>query len=185
MFSHSSARALNDVPRNVPDNILQLLPKNGGVVMVTFVPPFVSKAVAAWWAPVLPQFAAANSPEAFAKLKKEREAVAGPQPRSTLAEVADHIEHVKKVAGADHVGIGGDLGTDGSEVTKGLEDASKYPELFAELIRRGWSDADLTKLAGGNVLRAMRGAEAASARLKKTRRPSTATIEALDRRTVN
>jgi membrane dipeptidase len=185
VFSHSSAKALVDHPRNVPDDVLSRMAKNGGVVMVTFVPPFVSKAVAAWWAPVLPQFAAANSPEAFAKLKKEREAVAGPQPRSTLAEVADHIEHVKKVAGADHVGIGGDLGTDGSEVTKGLEDASKYPELFAELIRRGWSDADLTKLAGGNVLRAMRGAEAASARLKKTRRPSTATIEALDRRTVN
>ncbi len=155
--------------------------KNGGVVMVTFVPPFVSKEVAAWWAPVLAQFAAASTPDDFDRLKKERVAAAGEPPRSTLAQVADHIEHVRKVAGVDHVGIGGDLGTDGSEVTKGLEDASKYPELFAELIRRGWSDADLTKLAGANILRAMRGAEATAARLQRTRRPSTATIEVLDR----
>jgi len=90
------------------------------------------------------------------------------------------VEHARKIAGADHIGIGGDFGTDGSEVTRGLEDVSKYPELFAELIRRGWSDADLTKLAGANVLRALRGAEATAARMKKTRRPATATIESLD-----
>lgn len=129
---------------------------------------------------MLARFAAVSSAEEFERLKNERISAAGPQPRSTLLQVADHIEHVRKIAGVDHVGIGGDFGTDGSEVTQGLEDASKYPELFAELIRRSWSDADLTKLAGANILRAVRGAEASSARLQKTRRPSAATIEALD-----
>ncbi len=104
---------------------------------------------------------------------------AHPQPRATLKQVADHIEHVRQVAGVDHVGIGSDF--DGIDtVPEGLEDVSKFPQLFAELIRRGWSDADLKKLAGGNLLRALRGAEATAARLRKTRQPSTKTIEELD-----
>jgi membrane dipeptidase len=104
-----------------------------------------------------------------------------PRPDATLAQVADHIEHVRKVAGSDHVGIGSDF--DGIDhVPVGLEDVSKFPDLFAELIRRGWSDADLKKLAGQNVLRALRAAEATAARLQKVREPSTKTIEELDGR---
>ncbi len=104
---------------------------------------------------------------------------AHPQPPATLKQVADHIEHVRDVAGIDHVGIGSDF--DGIDtVPQGLEDVSKFPQLFAELIRRGWSDGDLKKLAGQNLLRAFRAAEATAARLQKTRQPSTRTIEELD-----
>jgi membrane dipeptidase len=144
IFSHSSARALTDVPRNVPDDILRLLPKNGGVVMITFVPQFVSSEVARWNA----------RPEA------ER---TGPAPRATLSQVADHIDHVRKVAGIDHVGLGGDF--DGiTTVVQGLEDVSSYPRLIAELLRRGWTDADVGKLTWHNLLRVMRANEANAAR---------------------
>jgi membrane dipeptidase len=111
-------------------------------------------------------------------MMEERIAVAGPPPKATLAQVADHIEHVAQVAGVDHVGIGSDFDGDGGPV--GLEDVSRYPYLFAELIRRGWKDADLAKLAGGNLIRAFTQAEAVAARLQKERPPSTASIEALD-----
>jgi len=144
IFSHSSARALRDHPRNVPDSILRRVPQNGGVVMVTFVPGF---------------------------LVDGREA--------TLADVADHIEHVRRVAGPDHVGIGSDF--DGiSSTPLGLEDVSTYPALFAELSRRGWSDTDMSKLAGENILRVMRDAERVARRLQRDRGPSTRTIEELD-----
>jgi membrane dipeptidase len=147
IFSHSSARALTDVPRNVPDDILRQLPKNGGLVMVTFVPQFVSREVAAWNA----------RPEA------ER---TGQAPRATLAQVADHIEHIRKTAGIDHVGLGGDF--DGiTTVVRGLEDVSTYPQLIAELLRRGWTDTDVGKLAWHNLLRVMRANEANAARLNK------------------
>jgi membrane dipeptidase len=182
IFSHSAARALTEHPRNVPDSILARLPKNGGVVMVTFVPAFVSPEAAAWDAEYQREW---NRLKATMSDTSEQRRLADewkgshPQPRATLKQVADHIEHVRKVAGIDHVGIGSDF--DGIDtVPEGLEDASKFPQLFAELIRRGWSDADLKKLAGGNLLRAFRGAEATAARLRKTRQPSTKTIEELD-----
>ena len=147
IFSHSSARALTDVPRNVPDDILRQLPKNGGLVMVTFVPQFVSREVAAWNA----------RPEA------ER---TGAAPRATLAQVADHIEHIRKTAGIDHVGLGGDF--DGiTTVVRGLEDVSTYPQLIAELLRRGWTDGDIGKLTWHNLLRVMRANEANAARQNK------------------
>lgn len=182
IFSHSAARALTDHPRNVPDSILARLPKNGGVVMVTFVPAFVSTEVAAWEAQAKEQEnaikeAVADSVEQ--KRRVEEWKVLHPSPRATLKQVADNIEHVRKVAGSDHVGIGSDF--DGIDtVPVGLEDVSKFPELFAELIRRGWSDSDLKKLAGQNLLRALRAAEATAARLQKARQPSTKTIEELD-----
>ncbi|MCM2270541.1 MAG: dipeptidase [Thermoanaerobaculia bacterium] len=180
VFSHSCARALVDHPRNVPDEILARLPKNGGVVMVTFIPAFVSQRVKDWWEPFEALMAGKPLDADYHRLHSEYVARHGAAPRATLAEVADHIEHVRKVAGVDHVGIAGDFWGAGDDVTEGLEDVSKYPHLFAELVRRGWSDADLAKLAGENVLRALRDAEAVSQRLRLTRPPSTATIEALD-----
>jgi membrane dipeptidase len=145
IFSHSNARALADVPRNVPDSILRRLPRNGGVVMVTFVPGFVTTVPGG----------------------------------ATLSQVADHIEHIRRIAGADHVGIGGDF--DGiSVVVAGLEDVTTYPALFAELVRRGWPDSDLRKLAGENILRVMERAESAAVRLQRSRQPSVKTIQQLD-----
>ncbi len=183
IFSHSSARALTDHPRNVPDSILARLPRNGGVVMVTFVPAFVSPEAAAWDRQAQREserIKAAVSDTAEQRRLMDEWKLAHPQPRATLAQVADHIEHVRKVAGVDHVGMGSDF--DGIDtVPEGLEDVSKFPYLFAELIRRGWSDADLKKLAGENLLRALRSAEATAARLQKSRQPSTRTIEELDR----
>ena len=182
IFSHSSARALTNHPRNVPDSILSRLPRNGGVVMVTFVPAFVSPDAAAWeveYQREWDRLKGTVSDTAERRRLADDWKTAHPQPRASLSQVADHIEHVRDVAGIDHVGIGSDF--DGIDtVPEGLEDVSKFPQLFAELIRRGWSDGDLKKLAGGNLLRALRAAEATSNRLRKTRQPSTKTIEELD-----
>lgn len=160
IFSHSGSRALVDHRRNVPDSILARLPKNGGVVMVPFVPTFVSAALKAW-------------EDSGAALRK------GSRPRVTIGDVADHIDHVRRVAGVDHVGVGSDF--DGiTETPDGLEDVSTFPALFAELARRGWREVELRKLAGENVLRVLTQAEAVSAKLKKTRAPSNKTIRQLD-----
>jgi membrane dipeptidase len=165
IFSHSSARAVCDAPRNVPDDVLARLAANGGVCMVTFVPAFVSQACADWMAGLKTEAARRGlDPRDLGKLfsiKPEWEQE-HPVPRATLTQVADHIDHVRRVAGVEHVGLGGDFdGTD--DVTVGLEDVSTYPALFAELLRRGWTEADCAALAGGNVLRAMRAAEAFAA----------------------
>lgn len=158
MFSHSSARALTDVARNVPDSILVRLKQNGGVVMVTFVGSFVSHAMNVWSASADSVRAAVaaggDTTNAGARAAVNAWRRAHPRPQPTIADVADHIEHVRDVAGIDHVGLGGDFdGTTG--LPKGLDDVSGYPNLFAELIRRGWTDADLLKLAGGNILRVL------------------------------
>ncbi|HUR94061.1 MAG TPA: dipeptidase [Gemmatimonadales bacterium] len=184
IFSHSAARALVNHPRNVPDSILARLARNGGVVMVTFVPQFVSTEFMVWEEASTAEWKAAGtaiSDSAARRAHMKEWEAAHPAPAATLAQVADHIDHVRKVAGVDHVGIGSDF--DGIDhVPAGLEDVSKFPELFAELIRRGWNDGDLKKLAGRNLLRALHGAEKTAARLQREREPSTRTIEELDGR---
>ena len=165
IFSHSSARALTDNPRNVPDEVLTRLAANGGVCMVAFVPFFVSQQCTDWLAD-LKAFAASqgkdpdNLSEVFGLLpdwEKEH-----PLPQATIAQVADHIDHVREVAGVAHVGIGADY--DGTpSLPQGLHDVSRYPALFHELQRRRWSEADLKSLAGANILRALRDAESFAA----------------------
>lgn len=181
IFSHSSARALTDVPRDVPDRMLERLRDNGGVVMVTFVPGFLSPKVAAWnrlqtaeQARLAQQFP--NDAAAVTDGVKAWTA-ANAAPRATLAEAADHIDHIRRVAGIDHVGLGGDF--DGIEsVVQGLEDVSTYPALLAELLRRGYEDDDIRKIAGKNILRVMRQAEKVSATLRAERGPSVLRFEA-------
>ena len=188
IFSHSSARALDDHPRDVSDEVLRLVTRNGGVVMVNFNPGYVSMARNEWEAAQAAEMARYNSPpyvglyigqpeRAKAAIKTWEQA--HPKTAVTLSQVADHIDHVRQVAGVDHVGLGSDF--DGiDEVPTGLEDVSKFPRLLAELARRGWSDADLAKVAGGNLLRALAGAEQTAAQLRKHRLASGATIATLD-----
>jgi membrane dipeptidase len=185
MFSHSSARALSDHPRDVPDSIITRMKANGGVVMVTFVREFVSQKNQDW---------------RIARNARRRELATGfggdtarlrtamdewlratPEPIVTLGDVADHFDHIRKLVGADHVGIGGDFDGTGGEHIQGLEDVSTYPALLAELARRGWTDDELRKVASGNILRVLAENEKVAARLQKTRKPSTKTIDELDR----
>nr|WP_314445961.1 dipeptidase [uncultured Sphingomonas sp.] len=178
IFSHSSAAGVNPHPRNVPDDVLRLMPANGGVVMVTWVPSFLSAAQWKWDGDSAAEEARVktyNRADAAAVTRAmDAWVAANPRPVVGIKDVADHIDYVARVAGHDHVGIGGDL--DGIPRTPvGLEGVEAYPRLFAELIRRGWSDANLAKLAGGNVLRALRGAEA-TARSMKDVPPSMAVI---------
>jgi len=170
IFSHSGARALVDVARNVPDSILRRVTTNGGIVMVPFVTGFVSPAVLLYdqsTRPVMSDLRAKYGSDTAGITREIKQwRAAHPEPRATLSQVADQIEYVRKVAGVDHVGIGSDF--DGiTEVVQGLEDVSTFPALFAELARRGWSDADLKKLAGENLLRVFGQAEAVAARLQR------------------
>jgi membrane dipeptidase len=168
IFSHSSARALTDVPRNVPDDILRRVAANGGVVMVTFVPGFVSQAVADYTKREADQQGAATTASKgdTAAVKRAMDAwhAANAAPHATVAQVADHIDRVKAVAGIDHIGLGSDF--DGiTSVPDGLADVAGYPHLVAELLRRGYTDDDVKKIAGRNILRVLRQAEAVAAKL--------------------
>lgn len=188
IFSHSSARALVDHPRDVPDDVLRMVRRNHGIVMVNFYPEFVSQAVAHWKADragAAARFDALyvgqpdRSKAAMDQWEKEH-----PQPNATIAQVADHVDHIREIAGVESVGIGSDF--DGIENTPvGLDGVDKYPTLFEELARRGWTDDDLADLAGRNLLRVMRQAEAIARRLQAQEPPSHATIamDTKDKRT--
>jgi membrane dipeptidase len=188
IFSHSGARALNDHPRDVPDDVLELVAKNHGIVMATFATGYVSPARNHWLADRAAEQTRLNAPPYdglyIGQPERAKAAMAvwdraHPKPVVTLAMVADHIEHIRKVAGIDCVGIGSDF--DGiPDTPKGLEGVDKYPALLVELARRGWTDEELGKLAGGNMLRVMRGVAAVATRLQATEAPSSATIAQLD-----
>ena len=184
IFSHSSARAIADHPRNVPDDVLRLLPQNGGLVMVNFFSGFVEPKGAEVMRDMFEvqrRFRREHGADtAAAKQAYDAWRRANPIPRGTVATVADHIDHIVKVAGIDHVGIGSDY--DGVTVLpEGLEDVSRFPRLTAELLRRGYSERDVRKILGGNLLRVLQQADTVAARLQRERQPSMATIEALDR----
>ena len=181
IFSHSSARGLTNHVRNVPDSVLERMRDNGGVVMVTFIPAYVSEERREWEVDMIPLLKNVSTNAEWEEVGKMYREEHGTPPLATLSDVADHIEYVARVAGHDHVGIGSDFyGASGDELIQGVEDVSGFPNLIAELARRGWSDENLAKLSRGNLLRAFSEAEKVATKLRQERPPSIKTIEELD-----
>ena len=176
IFSHSNALALNSHPRNVPDDVLRLVAANGGVVMVNFIADYVPRDGPQWAAQrdmMAERFRAELDDEQTVARAMQDWIKKNPMPRGGVADVANHIDHIRRVAGIDHVGIGSDFYDDGKlSMAEGLENPSTFPLLFAELMRRGYSDQDLRKIASQNLLRAMRVMEQTAKRLQKERSPS-------------
>ena len=181
IFSHSSAFALVPHQRNVPDDVLELVRGSNGIVMVTFYPSYVSEATRRYILEALAErerLQTEFSDEEASRRLREWQQV-NPSPRPTLAQVADHIDHIRDVAGIDHIGIGADY--DGMPPGPvGLEDVSSYPALFVELLKRGYSDDDIAKIAGGNILRVMQDVEWVAERIATQRLPSMITIQDVD-----
>lgn len=181
IYSHSSAKALTDHVRNVPDRVLKRVAENGGVVMVTFIPAYVMEERRVWEDGMIPLLKDATTDAEWEEIGREYREDHGTPPLATLSNVADHIEHVTKIAGVDHVGIGSDFyGAQGDELVQGLEDVSRFPQLIAELVRRGWSDEDLAKVSHDNILRVFSEVEKSAAKLQQSRPPSLKSIEELD-----
>jgi membrane dipeptidase len=183
LFSHSSARALNDHPRNVPDDVLRRVKKNGGVVMVAFVPYFVTQKASLYNAEMAGERARLERLLPYDRARREAEFQAwvkrNPEPLPTLSQIVDHIDHIRRIAGIDHIGLGSDF--DGLVTGPvGMEDVSKYPHLIAELLRRGYSDEEARKVAGLNLLRVMRETEGIAREIRQKRLPSDVLIDEVD-----
>ncbi len=174
LFTHCNAFSLCDHPRNVPDDVLDRIPENGGIIMATFVPDFISQASRDWMRPMKDEFGKTRENVDWRAAMAEQTAKLGPWPRATLQGLADHLDYLKARVGPDHVGIGSDFF--GGPTPVGLENASRFPFLLAELITRGWSDADLQALMSGNFKRVFAANEAVAAQLQRDHRPAIGTI---------